>query len=162
MNVVELLTEVFIACRVIHTQACDKRNIGNSQVNTAVLYLCRLKTLHIDLRIRIEQTKDVARRLVYLNGMDVAALTHVGGHEAKDIADTSTTFKHPATFEAHCTGYVPKGINHIGRGVVGTITAHIGLLVGFFTKQLPQLPINPIKPIRTKRLAKTTPTAELT
>ena len=53
--VVEFLRQVFVACGVVHTESCNKRDIGNSQIYAAIRYACLLKALYVHFGIRIEE-----------------------------------------------------------------------------------------------------------
>ena len=53
VNVVELFRQVFVACCIVHTQAGNKRNIGNSQVHATIGDTCLLKALYLHLCIGI-------------------------------------------------------------------------------------------------------------
>ena len=55
MYVVEFLRQVFVACGVIHTESCNKRDIGNSQIHAAIRYACLLEALYLHFGVRIEE-----------------------------------------------------------------------------------------------------------
>ena len=166
MDIVELLGEVAVACRVVHAKSCDKWNIGDCQIHAAIRYACLLKALYVHLGIGVEQREYAARCAVYLDGMNVAALAHRGGHLSQDVADTCRTLQDVAALETKLLGNVPKGINNVCRGVVGTVGTHHGLLVGFLTKQLAYLLVAftlfPVIASIAESSTKTAPTAELT
>ena len=164
MYVVEFLRQVFVTGGVIHTESGNERNIGNSQIHTAVRYAGLFKALYFHFGIRIEEREDASRSSVNLYGMDVTTLTDVCRHLSQDIADTGRTFKNVSTIEAHLFGNVPKRIHNVCRSVIGTICTHYGLLICLFTKQLTELLCNGIRSIRctfVESLAQATPATEL-
>ena len=139
VDIVELLGKVAVACGIVYAKSCNEWHIGDGQVHAAVGDACLLEALYVHLCIGIEQREYAARRAVYLYGVNVAALAHRGGHLSQDIADTGRAFKDVATFEPKLLCNVPKGINNVCRGVVGTVGTHHGLLVGFLAQQLAYL-----------------------
>ena len=165
MDIVELLRQVAVACGVVHTQPGNEWHIGDGQVHAAVRYACLLKALYVHLGIGVEQREYAARCAVYLNGVYVAALAHGCWHLSEDIADTSRTLQDVAALETELSCNVPKGINNVGRSVVGTIGTHHGLLVGFLAQQLAYLLVAltlfPVVASITECGSKSAPTAEL-
>ena len=161
----ELTAQILVTSSIHNSQTSYKRYVGNGEVYTAVRNLCSLKALDIHLSIRIEKFQDVTRRTVNLNGTDITALAHVLRHQSDNITDTSTSFKHVATLESHCAGNIPHGIYHISRSEVGTVTAHIGLLIGLITQELFQITGDNLAVISgcliVEGLAKTSPSAIL-
>ena len=53
--VVEFLRQVFVACGVVHTESCNKWDIGNSQIHATIRYACLLEALYLYFGIRIEE-----------------------------------------------------------------------------------------------------------
>ena len=95
--------------------------------------------------------------------MDVAPLADVRGHLSQNISDTRT-FKNVSALEAHFLGNIPKGINNVCRGVIGTVRTHYSLLIRFFPKQLTDFLLDRVRSIRcslAESLAQSAPTTEL-
>ena len=70
--------------------------------------------------------------------MNGTTLTHVCRHQADNVTNTSTAFKYVAATKTQGSSHVPHGIYHGCGGIVRTVAAHVGSLVGFGGEQLSQ------------------------